>query len=172
VVLAVADIPSDPHPALSTTPPYLEAVSRIVLNWGSADHTLGLSLEAVYRIQDREAAADLLQALDLRKKVDLLWKRRNRLQSHPEIEKIVKEIKKICENEKRLRDTLSHGIALVGLGGENIFYSEKSFKFVSEHDLERAILISLQLRALSKRLWIRAYGAEPDEAYPQIPTEQ
>src|SRR5207237_117865 len=84
-------------------------IARIILNWGLVDASLVNALIFLYKIEPGDRG-DLLNVLDVRKKVDLISKRLKSIDRADEIRVLTKEIHHCLSHYKGGRDVVAHGV--------------------------------------------------------------
>lgn len=74
------------------------------------DNTLGVILAELYGVHDYESASELIHAIDLRKKFDLLMRLNKRGRVPKKLEFLVGELRYANENYRPSRNLVAHGM--------------------------------------------------------------
>jgi hypothetical protein len=125
-------------PAKPVSDEDLIRIARIILNWGLVDLHLGNALIFLYKVEPGDRG-DLLNVLDVRKKVDLISKRVKSMDHPDEIRALTKEIHHCLSHYKAGRDVVAHGVIMWGADGEPSFVSPRTYQLTELTELPRVL---------------------------------
>lgn len=149
----------------------LAEVAKIILNWGGVDYLVNQVLTARYGLfGNATARADLIDPLDLRKKVNLLSRSIKTSDAPDDVLQIVKLIAKACEVWSVDRNHLAHGISMTLMDGSEGIFSPRRMPMVTKDDIPKMKARSEYVADLSIRLYLAIMPLpQPDVAQGPLP---
>jgi hypothetical protein len=125
-------------PAEEVTAAQMDAIARIILNWGRIDVLLNNCLATLYPLMPQHRGR-LLGAVDTTKKYALIKSERPKAYASDTLKSAYKENDYSFEHLKIERDVIAHGTIMHDQAGKGSFVSTKSFYELKLSDIDKAL---------------------------------
>ncbi len=143
-------------------------IGKTVMNWSVFEACLGAALGRLYGLNSKEASTELVHAIDMRKKIDLLRKISKR-PPHEGSQLPFKEVIECYNLWSDDRNMLAHGFFISRRGAAPFLSSSKRLSDDMGHDLERMHLRSIHIGDAMTRL---LFALDGQELYAGRPSPQ
>ncbi|HEY1606668.1 MAG TPA: hypothetical protein VGF77_13830 [Allosphingosinicella sp.] len=155
------------------TPEQFEAIASVGLDWAHADMLLGSALAKLAGITSPGDASDLIYAIDLKKKIDLIHARHKRGEVPVPAADLVSELVHVGERYRPDRNMLAHGIVLYeNDGSPSMFWSQSKMKGLDIGVLDAIVSEARYTVHVASHFMGRLLGLTPPRELPPRPPER
>jgi hypothetical protein len=156
--------------AIELTPEQAKKIALVSLNWAAVDNDVGRAIAAHCGLTRLAHVAELIQAVDLKKKVDIIERFRQRGEITGAAAKLCREMRSVSEAYRPDRNMLAHGLWVGApdqpeLGG---IYSATKLKILPSSELDR-VLDEAQYAAHVAHRLMWAVGGKDESSLPALP---
>jgi hypothetical protein len=151
------------------TPEQGRKIALVSTNWAMVDNELGSLLEKLAGIQDSATGAELVHAIDLRKKIEILDRRRKGGRVPVGCAPLIQELVWCGSNFYADRNMLAHGIIGGGSPEHQVAWSQSKLKALNLTHLDAIVGEAQYTAHVAHHLFMAAHGAGPESLDPLPP---